>query len=290
MSPGCLQQLFSFRVFVCREPGRSRCAGILRTLGLLAVSVATAFGQGVITTVAGTDWIFPGDGKPATQAPLFPFPGVMGIAFANTGDLLVSDPGSQMVMRIGKDGIVHVVAGNGLTGFSGEDGPATDASLNFNVAVASDSTGNLYIADHFNNRVRKVSTAGIITTVAGNGTRGFSGDGGPAINAAVVPAALAVDGSFNLYIVDAMNQRIRKVTPAGTITTIAGTGHAGYSGDNGPATSAALNLDLWRGGIVLDQADQHLFRRPSKQLHPQDRHRRGHPYCCGERRVRLLRR
>jgi uncharacterized protein (TIGR03437 family) len=233
---------------------------VFRTLVVAVLSTAaTAFGQGVITTVAGTDWIFPGDGKPATQAPLFPFPGVMGIAFAANGDLLAADPGSQMVMRVGRDGIIHVIAGNGLTGFSGEDGAATDASLNFPVAVASDTAGNIYIADHFNNRVRKVSPAGIITTVAGNGSRSFSGDGGLAVNAAVVPAAVAVDSSFNLYIMDGLNQRIRKVTPDGIIKTISGTGQAGFSGDNGPAAAAALNLDLWRGSIVLDSAGNIFF-------------------------------
>lgn len=226
---------------------------------LLAFSIPALFAQRVITTIAGTDWIFPGDGRPATQAALFPFPGVMGIALAPNGDLLIADPGSQMVMRVGSDGILHVIAGNGLTGLSGEGGNATNASLNFDVGVTSDIAGNIYIADHFNNRVRKVSTAGVISTVAGNGTRGFSGDGGQATSAGVVPATMALDSASNLYIVDSFNQRIRKVAPNGIITTIAGTGQSGFSGDNGPAASAMVNLDLWRGGLIVDQAGNIYF-------------------------------
>src|SRR5207249_1055264 len=127
----------------------------------------------------------------------------------------------------------------GTRGFSGDGGPATSVQLSDPAGVAVDGAGNLFIADTGNQRIRKVSPAGTITTVAGNGTFGPSGDGGPATSAQLsYPAGVAVDGAGNLFIVDTGNQLIRKVTPAGTITTVAGDGTVGFSGNGGPATSA----------------------------------------------------
>ena len=118
--------------------------------------------------------------------------------------------------------------------------------------MAVDGSGNLYIADIDNNRIRKVSATGIITTVAGNGTVGYSGDGGPATSAQLnVPFGVAVDASGNLYIADAYNHRIRKVSATGIITTVAGNGSGGYSGDGGPATSAQLDGPQ---GVAVDGA------------------------------------
>ena len=142
-------------------------------------------------------------------------------------------------------GILTLVAGNGTPGFSGDNGPATSAQLNGPAGVAVDSAGNLYIADTGNHRIRKVSN-GVITTVAGNGTPGFSGDNGPATSAQLYnPVGVAVDSAGNLYIADAGNNRIRKVSN-GVITTVAGNGTCGFSGDNGPATSAAVGLSHGR--------------------------------------------
>src|SRR5205814_1759057 len=141
------------------------------------------------------------------------------------------------------------VAGNGTDGFSGDNGPATSAQLNFPTGVAVDSAGNLYIADNENHRIRKVSD-GMITTVAGNGTRGFGGDNGPATSAQLGdPSGVAVASAGNLYVAAYFNLRIRKV-PDGLITTVAGNGIAGFSGDNGPATSAQLGA----GGVAVDSA------------------------------------
>ncbi len=142
-----------------------------------------------------------------------------------------------------------MVAGNGTVGFSGDNGLATSAQLNSPVGIAVDSAGNLYIADSFNNVIRRVSH-GVITTVAGNGAQGFSGDGGLALSAQLNhPYGIAVDSAGNLYVTDQGNN-VRMVSN-GIITTVAGNGTQGFSGDGGPATSAQLNTP---GGITVDSA------------------------------------
>jgi uncharacterized protein (TIGR03437 family) len=139
--------------------------------------------------------------------------------------------------------LITTVAGLGSQGFSGDGGPALYAGLQYPTSVAVDNSGNLFIADNSNFRVRKVTPQGTISTVAGNGTQGFSGDGGPATSAqldGMMELGVAADASGNLFIADRGNCRIRKVTPQGTITTVAGNGTPGSSGDGGPATSAQL--------------------------------------------------
>jgi hypothetical protein len=142
------------------------------------------------------------------------------------------------------------VAGNGTNGCSGDGSPAANAELFWPAGVAVDASGNLFIADGGNNRIREVGTNGIITTVAGNGTRGYSGHGGPATNAELgLPQGVAVDASGNLFIADTYNMRIRKVGTDGIITTVAGNGTLGYSGDGGAATNAELEYP-W--GVAVD--------------------------------------
>jgi uncharacterized protein (TIGR03437 family) len=137
---------------------------------------------------------------------------------------------------------ITTVAGNGTAGYSGDGGPATSAELNGPRGVTEDIFGNLYIAEYYGQRVRKVGTNGIITTLAGNGIQGFSGDGGPATSAELNgPYRVTVDLAGNVYIPDSGNSRIRKVSPDGTITTIAGNGGVGRGGDGGAATNATLN-------------------------------------------------
>jgi sugar lactone lactonase YvrE len=149
-------------------------------------------------------------------------------------------------------GTILTVAGTGKPGFSGDGGKATEARLNAPHGLALDAAGNLYIGEHLNNRVRKVTPDGIITTIAGTGRPGFSGDGGKATEAWLSsPDYLASDGAGNLYIGDSDNARVRKVSPDGLITTVAGSGKAGYSGDNGPATAARLNVIV---GLAVDTA------------------------------------
>jgi trimeric autotransporter adhesin len=151
-------------------------------------------------------------------------------------------------------GTITTVAGNGTPGYSGDEGAAASGELNAPLGVAVDGAGNLYIGDYFNNRVRKVTAStGVITTVAGNGTFGFNGDGGAATNAELSgPEGLAVDGAGNLYIADHSGSRVQKVSAGtGIITTVAGNGVGGYSGDGGPAASAELNGPA---GLAVDGA------------------------------------
>jgi uncharacterized protein (TIGR03437 family) len=149
-----------------------------------------------------------------------------------------------------KGGIITTVAGNGYAGFSGDGGPATSASLDFPAGVAVDGSGNIFIADTFNYRIRKVYPNGTITTVAGNGIQGISADGGPATSASLIyPQGVAVDALGNLFIADLW--RIRKVSTSGIITTVAGNGYAGFSGDGGPATSAQF---LKAVGVAVDSS------------------------------------
>jgi hypothetical protein len=156
------------------------------------------------------------------------------------------------------------VAGNGIAGFSGDGGVATSAELNFPSRPAIDSTGDLYIADFQNNRVRRVASGtNIITTVAGTGTAGFSGDGGSATSAELNgPISVTVDGAGNLYIGETNNQRVRVVNTSlsvitllgvtvqpGAIQTVAGDGLSGYFGDGGPAINAGVNFPT---GLLID--------------------------------------
>jgi sugar lactone lactonase YvrE len=147
---------------------------------------------------------------------------------------------------------ITTIAGNGTAGYSGDKGAAAAAEISSPISVALDAAGNLYIADSHNNCIRKVSTSGIITTVAGNGTNGYNGDNIPATAAELSnPTGVALDSAGNLYIADLENSRIRKVSSSGLITTVAGKGTPGFSGDGGAATSAELLMPF---AIALDSA------------------------------------
>jgi trimeric autotransporter adhesin len=214
-----------------------------------AACIRSVSPSGVISTVAGTGVEgFSGDEGPAISA-LLDSPSY--VALDNAGNLYVTDSGNNRVRRISPSGIITTVAGNGTRGYSGDGGPATSARLSSPQGVAVDEPGNVCFADSGNNRVRCVSPAGVISTVAGNGEGGFSGDGGPATSAAVSPYAVALDNAGNLYIADYFRNRIRRVSPhgvavPGTIATLAGDGAGQYSGDGGPAASAqvAVPTDL----------------------------------------------
>ena len=205
---------------------------------------------GVISTVAGNGTPgYSGDVGLATAAQLN---GPSSIAVDTAGNLFIADFSNNRVRMVTTGGVISTVAGNGTPGYSGDVGLATAAQLNGPYSVAVDTAGNLFIADFYNNRVRKVTPSGIISTVAGTGTYGFSGDGGPATSAQLYyPYSLAVDAAGNLFIADFSNSRIRKVTPSGIISTVAGTGTYGFSGDGGPATSAQLE---YPSGVAVDTA------------------------------------
>jgi hypothetical protein len=166
------------------------------------------------------------------------------------GNVIIADYGNRRVRKIATSGIITTIVGTGASGSSGDGGPATAALLNGPGALALDGSGNLYIADVYGDKIRKVNTSGTISTIVGTGAHGFSGDGGAATAAMLNhPSGLAFDGSGNLYICDNGNFRIRKVTPSGTITTVAGNGTYAYGGDGGAATAAQLEAP-W--GIAVD--------------------------------------
>ncbi len=204
----------------------------------------------IITTIAGNGIIGSiGDGGQATAAEIYC---PEGMAFDAFGNLFIADQFNHRVRKINTAGIITTVAGNGIGGFSGDNIQATAAELYYPSDVAFDATGNLYICDYWNNRVRMVNSSGIITTIAGNGTHAFSGDGGLSTAASLSwPTGIAFSCVGNLYIADQINNRIRLVNTSGIITTIAGNGVGSYGGDGGQATNAELNESI---GVAIDAA------------------------------------
>jgi sugar lactone lactonase YvrE len=282
----------------------------LAFMPLASARMAAATGAvvpGVITTIAGKGMAgYSGDGGPAVSAGL---DNPMGVAVDDSGNLLIADYHNNCIRRVDKGGIITTVAGNGKPGYIGDGGLATSAELSSPDSVAVDTSGVLYIADTGNNCVRKVDTAGIISTVAkcgavslavdkagnvyaadtwnnrickidnsgtvtavaGNGTASYSGDGVPAAGAGLSsPRGVAVDGSGSLYIADTDNSRIRKVDVKGIISTVAGNGCADFNyrdtGDGGPATNAGLHLPEGvavdgAGNIYILEGDSEIVRK-----------------------------
>jgi uncharacterized protein (TIGR03437 family) len=246
------------------------------TVAQPALSVTPGSSQ-VITTVAGTPWIFSANG---TQGSKIPLGEVEGVATDAAGNIYVADPDNNVVLKGVPGGVFTVVAGNGLPSQLGDGGPATSASLLepadvafdsvgnmyiyeqgrvrkvntsgvistlavgfYNITdngMAVDSAGNVYVSDYFNNRIWKITASGVVTVLAGTGQQGYTGDNGPATQAQLgSPTGVAVDSSGNVYIADNLNGRIRKVTPGGTITTICG-GGTNYSGEGVAALSVQI--------------------------------------------------
>ncbi len=205
--------------------------------------------QGIITTYAGAvseGMGYSGDGGLAVLAQLN---GPNGLAIDSIGNLYISDCNNFCIRMVNTKGIITTIAGGGFSGV-GDGGLATNAQLQYPTGIVLDKSGNLYIADWSDQRIRKVSKTGFITTVAGIGIAGFSGDGNAATSAKLnYPAGVAVDNNGNLYISDYQNSRIRKVNSNGIITTIAGNGTNGFSGDGGGATFSVLNSPY---GITVD--------------------------------------
>ena len=248
-------------------------AGGLPTLPAPALSLSIGFVDGVAVDAAGNSYVadsalglvykvsaagvatiyagtgepgYSGDGGPATSAQLF-YPA--SLAIDSSGNLFIADTGNSVIRKVSPSGTITAFAGNGTYGYSGDGGPATAASLEEPYGVAVDASGNVYIADTFNSVIRLVSTAGIITTFAGNNTEGYTGDGGAATAASLsYPEGVAADASGNVYIADDDNSVVRKVS-GGIITTFAGNGNYGYSGDGGPAAVAEL---AYPEGVAAD--------------------------------------
>ena len=227
----------------------------LRVLIACVLFAGACHGQAVVTTFAGTGVTgFSGDGGPATSARLGAGPGtgnILGVAAAAGGNVLIVDGGNRRIRQVSPTGIITTVAGGG--GATTDGGLATAASI-FPNSVAVDGAGNMYISAAAN--IRKVTSAGIISTIAGGAFPGYSGDGGPATAAMFFCTSVASDAAGNLYVADTTNQRIRKIDTNGIVTTVAGNGKQGYSGDGGPATSATLALPQ---GVAADNAGNIYF-------------------------------
>jgi len=224
---------------------------------LLFLCFQLSFSQyGNVSTIAGDgSQGYSGDGGPATSA-VTNLP--TDVVIDNSGNIYFAEITNCVVRKIATDGTISTIAGVvGNCNFDGDGGAANVAKLNFPTGLAVDTNGNLYIADRNNHRIRKVDTGGIITTVAGNGTDGDSGDGGQATAANLDnPKAVTVDATGNIYISDWYNNKIKKVNTSGIISTYAGTGNSGFSGDNGQATAAELKSP---DGIAVDAAGNVYF-------------------------------
>ena len=250
----------------------------LRFFGIVAAatcSLAICDGQGTISTFFAT--------------------GTSGLAIDAQGNVYLTESSTARVRKI-SSGILSTIAGNGNFGYAGDGGQAINATLRLGTGglsgLAVDSSGNVYFADSSNNVIRKINTAGIISTYAGNGTGagtgfgGFAGDNGPATSAQLdSPTDIAIDSNGNLYICDTANSRVRKVTAGGTITTFAGNGHVVFEGDGVQASTTAVPSP---GGIAVDTQGErlHLQRVARAQGHPGWNHH----YDRWQRNPRLLRR
>jgi sugar lactone lactonase YvrE len=191
---------------------------------------------------------------------------VTGLALDTDGNLYIADAGNRRIRKVTTDGIISTIAGTGVQGFSGDGGAAINAQLNRPTSVLF-SGGSLYIADSSNQRIRQVNSTGGIRTLAGNGVAGFSGDGGAAISASLqFPLGMAMDSLGNLYFADGDNNRVRQIRPDGTITTVAGDGPGRYAGDQGPASSASLNIPFdvavdGAGNLLIADAGNNRVRK-----------------------------
>ena len=205
-------------------------AASLQAQGNLTVTPSPTITTTAVTGILG----YTGNGGAATSATVAD---PSGLAYDPSGNLYFADARNHVVREVSNAGTITVIAGTGIQGYGGDGAAATSAYLDTPTGVAVDSGGNLYIADSHNHRIREIS-GGIITTIAGSGVPGFSGDGGAAAAAQLwLPSAVAVDASGSVFIADTNNQRIRMIA-GGTISTIAGDGEQLFSGDGGTATSA----------------------------------------------------
>jgi sugar lactone lactonase YvrE len=223
--------------------------------------------NGVVTNVAGNGYAGSGgDGGPATEASLDT---PHGVAVDNRGHVFVADSPNHRIRMVDlATGTIRTVAGTGQEGFSGDGGPATAARLNRPRFLIVAPDGSLIIADTANYRVRRVDPSGIITTVAGSGVAGYSGDGGPATAARLDdPRGLALDAAGNLYVSNAEGSpvpAVRRIDPAGIITSVAGGRPKGFAGDGGPATEARLNeprsIAIWRSTLYIADSMNNRIR------------------------------
>ncbi len=222
---------------------------------------------GIITTVAGTGALgYTGDGGLATAARLN---GNWGVATDAAGNLYITDQWNYVVRKVSASGTISTIAGTGVQAYTGDGGPATSATFRRPLGIAVDNSGNVFVGDVDNYCVRRIDAFGTITTWAGTGTAGNGPDGGPATATRIGYIwGMATDNAGNLYICDGDYHKVRKVSPTGTITTVAGTGVAGFLGDGGPATAATFNKPvgvalLHNGSLLIADCNNHRIRQVS---------------------------
>jgi trimeric autotransporter adhesin len=197
--------------------------------------ITTAIGSGPVGANMGS---YAGDGGQAVHARLQE---PIGLVIDSRGNLLIADRDNDRIRKVAANGVITTLAGNGDRGFSGDGGPAPRASLDQPETMVIDKEGNLYVAVDGSERVRRIDTRGVITTIAGNGKAASSGDSGPAVRAGLhTPYGLALDKRGNLYVSELEGCRVRKIDLRGVIATVAGRGKCEFSGDGGPATAAGL--------------------------------------------------
>ncbi len=204
---------------------------------------------GIITTIAGGGSTYI-DGVAATATSL---DNPVGVAVDRAGNIYLDDYAKSVIRKINTSGVISCIAGTGSAGFSGDGGQATAAKLNQAYGIAVDTSGNIYVADgYFNNRIRKINNVGIITTIAGNGIAGYSGDSSAATSAELyAPYGVSVDNNGNIFIADFLNNRIRIVDTSGIIRTYAGNGVWGFGGDGALATLAQIGHPT---GVYVDNS------------------------------------
>lgn len=237
--------------------------------GLLLILAATAGAAPSIApniyTIAGIGVSGnSGDGGQATEAEIDQ---PRSMDAVSDGSYVWAEPYSYRVRMVGADGVITTLAGTGTAGYSGDNGPATDARLNFAHGVAQLTDGSYVIADTVNSVIRRVAPNGTITTIVGTGSAGYGGDGGPAVAATINnPRGIAAMSDGGFVFPDTNNHRVRRVWPDGSITTVAGIGVQGYSGDTGPAVAAQLSLPLFvaptaGGGLLIDDVGNQRIRK-----------------------------
>lgn len=214
--------------------------GLLQPIAAQAQNISTVAGNGT----AG----FNGDGGAATSASINI---AYGVAVDAAGNRYIADTANYRIRKVTPAGVISTVAGIGTRGFSGDGGAATSASIGQVYRIAVDAAGNLLLADAGNYRIRKVAPDGTISTIAGNGSSAFSGDGGPATSAGMAPTSVFAGSAGTIFFTDISNDRVRQISADGVVSTVAGNGVEGFSGDGGPATAASLS-DPW--DAVVDGA------------------------------------
>lgn len=223
---------------------------------ILIIASALCFNLNAqISTFAGNGAVgYTGDGGQASAATLN---NPTGVVFDAAGNLYIADKSNNVIRKVATTGVITTFAGTGTAGFSGDNGQATSATLNLPNRLSADTLGNVYISDYLNSRIRKVATTGIITTVAGHIRQGFSGDGFQAVLAQIYwPTGITFDAAQNMYIVDNGNFCVRKVLTTGIISSPIGTPQVnGYSGDGGAATAAQFQNMI---GVSVD-ANSNIF-------------------------------